>query len=59
MIVLDGRAEITVFGEVHEIASGEAILLPGGEPQSVRAREPFVISPVMLEKANPSTSEQS
>lgn len=59
MGVLDRRAEITVFGQVHEVGSAEAVLLPGGEPHSVGAVELFVMSLVMLEKANPSTSEQS
>jgi quercetin dioxygenase-like cupin family protein len=57
--VLDGRAEITVFGEVHEVGTGEAILLPGGEPHALAARERFVMSLVMLKKDTPTTSEQS
>jgi quercetin dioxygenase-like cupin family protein len=57
--VLDGRAEITVLGEVHEVGTGEAILLPGGEPHALAARERFIMSLVMLRKTNPSTSEHS
>jgi quercetin dioxygenase-like cupin family protein len=46
--VLEGRAEITVLGGVHEVEEGEAILLPGGEPHAVFAPERFTMALVML-----------
>jgi len=47
-IVLDGRAEITVPGGVHEVEGGEAILLPGGEAHALFAPERFTMALVML-----------
>lgn len=46
--VLDGRAEITLLGQVHQVAAGEGILLPGGEPHAVSAPERFTMVLVML-----------
>jgi quercetin dioxygenase-like cupin family protein len=48
MVVLDGRAEITVLGSVHAVREGEAILLPGGQPHAVAAPERFTMVLVML-----------
>jgi quercetin dioxygenase-like cupin family protein len=48
VMVLDGRAEITVLGRTHAVAEGEAILLPGGEPHAVHAPERFTMALVML-----------
>jgi quercetin dioxygenase-like cupin family protein len=48
VVVLDGRAEITVLGGVHTVGEGEAILLPGGEPHAVSAPERFTMALVML-----------
>jgi quercetin dioxygenase-like cupin family protein len=48
--VLDGRAEITVAGDTSTVATGEAILMPGGVPHAVFARERFVMSLVMLKR---------
>ncbi len=48
VMVLDGRAEITVLGETHSVLEGEAILLPGGKPHAVAAPERFTMALVML-----------
>jgi quercetin dioxygenase-like cupin family protein len=48
--VLDGQAEITVAGEEHSVATGDAILMPGGIPHAVFARERFVMCLVMLKR---------
>ena len=48
--VLDGQAEITVGGEEHSVATGEGILMPGGVPHAVLARERFVMCLVMLKR---------
>ncbi len=39
--VLDGRAQITIDGTPHEVAAGEAIVLPPGHPHAVQAVERF------------------
>ena len=51
VMVLDGRAEITVLGRTRAVTAGEAILLPGGEPHAVAAPERFTMALVMLKNA--------
>jgi len=48
ILVLDGRADITVLGRTQAVSAGEAILLPGGEPHAVHAPERFTMALVML-----------
>ncbi len=48
VVVLDGRAEITVLGATRAVSAGEAIFLPGGEPHAVVAPERFQMLLVML-----------
>lgn len=35
-LVLDGRAAVTVGGEERELAAGQAVLAPAGQPHGVR-----------------------
>jgi quercetin dioxygenase-like cupin family protein len=51
VMVLDGRAEITVLGATSVVAAGQAILLPGGKPHAVSAPERFTMALVMLKNA--------
>lgn len=51
VMVLDGRAEVTVSGEAHPVEAGQAILLPGGEPHAVSAPERFTMALVMLKNS--------
>lgn len=48
ILVLDGRADITVLGRTQAVSAGEGILLPGGEPHAVHAPERFTMALVML-----------
>jgi quercetin dioxygenase-like cupin family protein len=48
IMVLDGRADVTVLGATHVVAAGEAILLPGGKAHAVSAPERFTMALVML-----------
>ena len=50
--VLDGAAEITVGGVLHQVGTGEGILMPGGVPHAVMARERFIMSLVMLKRVS-------
>jgi quercetin dioxygenase-like cupin family protein len=50
VLVLDGAAEISVLGETRTVGTGEAILLPGGEPHAVQARERFTMALTMLKR---------
>jgi len=48
VVVLDGKAEITVMGAAHTVSAGEAIFMPGGKPHAVAAPEAFTMLLVML-----------
>ena len=48
VMVLDGRADVTVLGVTRAVSAGEAILLPGGKPHAVAAPERFTMALVML-----------
>lgn len=39
--ILEGQAEITIAGTVHQMAEGQAIVMPAGIPHSVRAVTQF------------------
>lgn len=51
LMVLDGRAEVTVLDATAAVGQGEAILLPGGKPHAVAAPERFTMALVMLKNA--------
>lgn len=46
--VLDGEAEITISGERHSVKAGQLIIMPAGEPHSVRAPARFKMMLVMV-----------
>lgn len=46
--VLDGRGEFTIGGKLHEVAAGEAILMPANIPHAVRAMGRFKMLLTML-----------
>ena len=46
--VLDGKAEITIAGEKHQVNSGQMIIMPAGKPHSVQAAERFKMMLVMI-----------
>ncbi|SFM58989.1 cupin domain-containing protein [Thermodesulforhabdus norvegica] len=48
VFVVDGEAEITLSDTVHRVNSGEMMMLPAGEPHSVRAVKPFKMLLVMV-----------
>lgn len=50
VLVLDGRASVTVLGSTRSVEAGEAIVLPGGEPHAVSAPERFTMALVMLKR---------
>ena len=47
-LLVDGRGEICVGGEPHELGQGDTILMPAGVPHSVRAIERFKMALIML-----------
>ena len=48
LLDLQGEVEITVAGEPHRLAAGDAIILPAGKPHSVKALTPFKMMLVMI-----------
>ena len=48
VLVLDGRAEISIDGEAHRVAQGEMIVMPANRPHAVRAHERFKMALTML-----------
>ena len=39
--ILEGTAEITIDGAVHQVTAGEAIVMPAGVPHAVKAATPY------------------
>ncbi len=46
--VIDGKAQITISGEMIEVGTGEMIIMPAGKPHSLRAGESFKMVLIML-----------
>jgi quercetin dioxygenase-like cupin family protein len=48
VLVVEGKAEITVSGAVHAVPAGAVLRMPGGEPHAVRAPGRFKMLLVLL-----------
>jgi len=46
--ITDGEAEITISGRQHLLLGGEAIVMPAGEPHSLKAVSAFKMLLVMI-----------
>ena len=46
--IVDGKADITIGGELKSAIKGETIIMPAGKPHSLKAREPFKMLLVMI-----------
>jgi quercetin dioxygenase-like cupin family protein len=46
--VLDGEAEVTIAGQGFALQTGDAIILPAGQPHGVRARSRFKMLLTMI-----------
>lgn len=46
--ILDGEAEIKLSGENHNLKKGEMIIMPAGEPHSVKANGRFKMLLTMI-----------
>ena len=51
VLILDGRAEITVGGKQHLTKAGQALLLPADIPHALHAPEPFKMLLIMIRSA--------
>jgi len=48
VLVLDGRAAITIGGQVNEVAAGGVVIMPARVPHAVKAIERFKMMLVMI-----------
>lgn len=46
--ILDGRAEVMVAGQVHNVSQGEIIILPVNEVHALKAVERFKMALIMI-----------
>lgn len=46
--IVDGTAAITIDGTVHQVHTGEMIIMPANLPHSLQAEEPFKMLLVMI-----------
>ncbi len=46
--VIDGQVEITISGTAYNMASGDCIILPAGQPHALRATSRFKMLLVMI-----------
>jgi quercetin dioxygenase-like cupin family protein len=53
LIGVDGSAEVSMLGELHEINAGDLLRLPPKAPHSLRALTPFKMLLVMMRDPAP------
>ena len=46
--IVDGEAEVVISGRPHRLAAGQMIIMPAGEPHSLKAVEQFKMLLVMI-----------
>jgi len=46
--VIDGKAEITISGQRHDLSGGEMIIMPAHQPHALKATEKFKMALVMI-----------
>jgi quercetin dioxygenase-like cupin family protein len=46
--VLEGTAEVTISGEAHTVGAGELLVMPAGEPHSLKAPSKFKMLLIMI-----------
>lgn len=46
--IIDGAAEITVDGVLHQVGAGEMIIMPANKPHALRAVQQFKMLLVMI-----------
>ena len=46
--ILDGAAEVSISGQPFQLATGQAIILPAGQPHAVRAIQKFKMLLTMI-----------
>ena len=51
VLILDGKARITIGGKPHTLKKGEMIIIPGGIPHALKAVQPFKMLLIMIRSA--------
>ena len=51
VLMLDGKAGITIGGKLHELKKGAMIIMPAGVPHSLKAVRPFKMLLIMIRSA--------
>jgi quercetin dioxygenase-like cupin family protein len=46
--ILDGEAEVTISGKPNKLVAGEMIIMPAGQPHSLKAPAKFKMALVMI-----------
>jgi quercetin dioxygenase-like cupin family protein len=46
--ILDGEVEVTISGKPHRLATGQAMIMPAGEPHALKALERLKMLLVMI-----------
>ena len=46
--ILDGEAEVTIYGKPNKLVAGEMIIMPAGKPHSLKAPARFKMALVMI-----------
>jgi len=48
VLILQGRAQITVGGQVHEVGAGQMLIMPANVPHGLHAAERFKMLLIMI-----------
>ncbi len=51
VLILDGKAGITIGGKLYSLKKGEMIIMPAGIPHSLKAVAPFKMLLIMIRSA--------
>ena len=46
--ILDGEAEVTISGKANRLVAGEMIIMPAGQPHSLKALAQFKMALIMI-----------
>lgn len=53
VLVVDGKATVTIAGDAHVVETGQLLRLPANVPHAVQAKERFKMMLVMIRSASP------
>ena len=48
VVIVDGKAEITICGKSKTVSAGEFIVMPANKPHSLKAKAPFKMMLIMI-----------